>query len=103
MKNDTARAVDFDGITLSAERVCGNPDGYDRITADDPATGRRLIEISWHRDTRRLGLTLHDDRRWSFEAVEQMRQLGMHALWWSEDAVGTDVGEKSSAGSAGPG
>lgn len=88
MTNDTAHILTFDGVALNADRVCGNPDGYDRIIADDPATGQRVIEISWQRDTRQLGLTLHCDRRWSFDAIDQMRQLGMEALWWPEDAVG---------------
>jgi hypothetical protein len=78
--HDTARPVTFDGITLPADRVCDGPDGYDRITAWDPATGQRLVEISWHRDTRKLGVILHGDRRWSFEAVEQMQTLGTNAL-----------------------
>lgn len=80
MTNDTTRTLTFDGITLQAERVCDDPDGYDRITAWDPDTGQRLVEISWHRDTRQLGVILHGDRRWSFEAVEEMRALGTYAL-----------------------
>lgn len=77
---DTTRPVTFDGITLPAERVCDDPDGYDRITAWDPDTGQHLVEISWHRATRQLEVTLHGNRRWSFEAVEQMRTLGTNAL-----------------------
>ncbi|WP_300397943.1 hypothetical protein [uncultured Sphingobium sp.] len=77
---DTVRHIAFDGITLHAERVCDDPDGYDRITAWDPDTGQRMVEISWHRDTRQLGVILHVNRRWSFEAVEQMRALGTAAL-----------------------
>ena len=80
MTTDTPRPLTFDGITLHADRVCGDPDGYDRIIAWDPATDQRLIEISWHRETRALDLTLLADRRWSFEAIEKMRQLGIDAL-----------------------
>lgn len=77
---DTVHTLTFDGITLHADRVCDDPDGYDRITCHDPETGQRMIEISWHRDTRQLGVILHGDRLWSFEAVEAMRQLGIDAL-----------------------
>lgn len=80
MTNDTTRTLTFDGITLQAERVCDDPDGYDRINAWDPDTQQRLVEISWHRDTRRLGVILHGDRRWSFEAVEAMGKMGVDAL-----------------------
>jgi hypothetical protein len=80
MTNNTTRTLTFDGITLQAERVCDDSDGYDRINAWDPDTGQSLVEISWHRDTRQLGVILHGDRRWSFEAVEQMRAQGQHAL-----------------------
>ncbi|MEC3910055.1 hypothetical protein U5A82_06065 [Sphingobium sp. CR2-8] len=80
MTNDTTHPVTFDGITLQAERVCDDPDGYDRITACDPDTGQRLVEISWHRDTRKLGVILHGDRRWSFEAVAYMQVMGIDAL-----------------------
>lgn len=47
----------FDGITLKADRVCDDPDGYDRILAWDPETDEQIVEISWHRDTSQLGLT----------------------------------------------
>lgn len=80
MTTDAIRPFTFDGITLHADRVCGSPDGYDRITACDPGTGQLLVEISWHRDTRQLGVILHGDRRWSFEAIDQMRTLGVDAL-----------------------
>ncbi|WP_188063202.1 hypothetical protein [Sphingobium sp. KCTC 72723] len=80
MTKDTTRAVTFGGITLDAERVCDNADGYDRITAWDPDTGQRMVEISWHRDTLQLGLILHGDRRWSFDAMEDMWTLGKEAL-----------------------
>lgn len=80
MTNDTTQPVTFDGITLRAERVCDDPDGYDRITVWDPDTGERLVEISWHRDMRQLGVILYGDRRWSFEAVQAMRVLGQEAL-----------------------
>ncbi|MEJ7933958.1 hypothetical protein WG907_06760 [Sphingobium sp. AN558] len=89
MTNAPTTTLTFDGITLDADRVCGNPDGYDRITASDPDTGQQLIEISWHRDTRWLGLRLHSDRLWSFEAVKQMHQLGIDALSWEEGEIGT--------------
>ncbi|BBF68824.1 hypothetical protein [Sphingomonas bisphenolicum] len=100
---DTSRAVTFDGINLQAERVCNDPDGYDRIAAWDPDTGQRLVEISWHRDTRKLGVILHGDRRWSFEAVEEMRRLGMEALWWSAEAAQVEGCEKNSVESAAAG
>ncbi|WP_375178246.1 hypothetical protein [Sphingobium yanoikuyae] len=80
MIEEPEHTLTFDGITFPAERVCGDPDGYDRIHAWDPDSGQRLIEISWHRDTRQLGVILHGDRRWSFEAIEQMRERGVDAL-----------------------
>lgn len=45
-----------------------------------PGTGQLLVQISWHRDTRKLGVILHGDRRWSFEGVDEMRELGINGL-----------------------
>lgn len=80
MSTDPPHPLTFDGITLLGDRICGDPDGYDRILAWDPNTSQRLVEITLHRDTRHLGLRLLDDRKWSFRAIEDMRQLGVTAL-----------------------
>lgn len=77
---DETRTLAFDGVILHGQRICGDPDGYDRIIAWDPDTGERLVEISWHRESRMLGLILHGDRLWSFEAIGEMKDLGIHAL-----------------------
>lgn len=77
---DDTRTLAFDGVTLHGQRVCEDPDGYDRIIAWDPDTGERLVEIRWHRESKHLDLKLPGDRAWSFEAIADMRAQGEWAL-----------------------
>jgi len=77
---DETRPLTFDDVTLQGLRVCGDPDGYDRIIAWDPETTERLVEVRWHRESKKLDLKLSGDRLWSFEAIEAMKELGIQAL-----------------------